>query len=530
MASDTAKLYRQLRGAVASAPLTEILSQLLLLAKDLKDRQLEDWTQLELHGYFAANPAMTSGTVVPEYRAVTGLWHNEFGQPLIIKDTELSRTLNGYRLRNGAAELEEISRASTIHTVLDQAFPPLIRQHLSVDVNQFRFYSREVAGVITAIRSQVIDWLDRIKTKALEEIANISAPAVGDIRPSSATVFYSWQSDLPNKTNRGFIEDCLERAIKELKAEAELSVDPCIDRDTKNVPGSPDIAATIFEKIESCGLFVCDVSLINKGTPGRPTPNPNVLIELGFAVRALGWSRVVCILNQTSGAVEDLPFDLRHRRVRCYRLDDNGEKGDARKLLTGVLKSDLEAAFSFVDFNESATDMIASAGQSKPVPRVEVLDATLECQPPIARSPESHVHLRPQYVEGKLIWTVAASLFVDARPGEPLTVPLHHCEGLLNDRYSGTQIPLANISFQSAPQSQVSVDDAVLLIRGPGKVLFQGACETPFRQSGYPHNVEIEVRLPLPELGKSMEVTLELYEAHHGGGWPLRWKHRPSGE
>ena len=30
------------------------------------------------------------------------------------------------------------------------------------------------------------------------------------------TVFYSWQSDLPNATNRGFIEDCLERALEDL--------------------------------------------------------------------------------------------------------------------------------------------------------------------------------------------------------------------------------------------------------------------------------------------------------------------------
>jgi hypothetical protein len=27
-------------------------------------------------------------------------------------------------------------------------------------------------------------------------------------------VFYSWQSDLPNKTNRGLIEDALERRAR----------------------------------------------------------------------------------------------------------------------------------------------------------------------------------------------------------------------------------------------------------------------------------------------------------------------------
>ncbi|HEY2412398.1 MAG TPA: hypothetical protein VGI40_09160 [Pirellulaceae bacterium] len=77
------------------------------------------------------------------------------------------------------------------------------------------------------------------------------------------TIFYSWQSDLPNSTNRGFIGDCLEKAIKELRAEGSLGVDPALDRDTQGVPGSPDIADTIFEKIDKCSMFVGDVSLIN---------------------------------------------------------------------------------------------------------------------------------------------------------------------------------------------------------------------------------------------------------------------------
>lgn len=30
-------------------------------------------------------------------------------------------------------------------------------------------------------------------------------------------IFYSWQSDLPNKYNQGFIEDCIKRTIKKYK-------------------------------------------------------------------------------------------------------------------------------------------------------------------------------------------------------------------------------------------------------------------------------------------------------------------------
>jgi hypothetical protein len=46
------------------------------------------------------------------------------------------------------------------------------------------------------------------------------------------TIFYSWQSDLPNNTNRSFIERALEKAIASIKAEGELVIRPDLERDT----------------------------------------------------------------------------------------------------------------------------------------------------------------------------------------------------------------------------------------------------------------------------------------------------------
>ena len=93
-------------------------------------------------------------------------------------------------------------------------------------------------------------------------------------------VFYSWQSDLPNATNRGFIQKALENATKVIRDDGSIQVEPVVDRDTVGVPGAPDIASTILAKIEQSQVFVCDVSIINQGANSRPTPNPNVLIEL----------------------------------------------------------------------------------------------------------------------------------------------------------------------------------------------------------------------------------------------------------
>jgi len=89
-------------------------------------------------------------------------------------------------------------------------------------------------------------------------------------------IFYSWQSDLPNKTNRGFIEQALKNAVEAIRDDDSVQIEPVFDRDTKDIPGSPDIAKTIFDKIRRAQVFVCDVSIINREST-RLTPNPNVL-------------------------------------------------------------------------------------------------------------------------------------------------------------------------------------------------------------------------------------------------------------
>lgn len=77
-----------------------------------------------------------------------------------------------------------------------------------------------------------------------------------------------------------------------MKQDGEVQVEPVIDRDTVGVSGSPDIGQTIFQKIDKAAVFVADVSIINAGSDeDRQTPNPNVLIELGYAMRAIGPAR-----------------------------------------------------------------------------------------------------------------------------------------------------------------------------------------------------------------------------------------------
>ena len=152
-------------------------------------------------------------------------------------------------------------------------------------------------------------------------------------------IFYSWQSDLPNSTNRGFVQKALEKAAKSISRDVTVDVEPVIDRDTIGVPGAPDIANTIFKKIEEADVFLCDISIINKNVNSRPTPNPNVLLELGFALKALGHERIIMVLNREFGSPDLLPFDLRLKRVIEYCVKpENGQKAQERNKLTSLLE------------------------------------------------------------------------------------------------------------------------------------------------------------------------------------------------
>lgn len=159
-------------------------------------------------------------------------------------------------------------------------------------------------------------------------------------------VFYSWQSDSPGNTNRNLISAALESAIEEVKSDESIEVEPVIDRDTLGLSGSPDISQSIFSKIDQSSAFVCDVSILDSKAK-KPSPNPNVLIELGYAVKVLSWDRVILVMNTEYGKPELLPFDLRSRRVLTYSVSKDAEekapaRNSLRKTLVGALKSIFE--------------------------------------------------------------------------------------------------------------------------------------------------------------------------------------------
>lgn len=134
-------------------------------------------------------------------------------------------------------------------------------------------------------------------------------------------IFYSWQSDSPKKVNFNFIEDAIKKAIKKVGKsidiqEALRDEEMYLDRDTKGLPGTPPIVDKIFEKISNCNIFIPDLTFVGKSKEGRCLPNPNVLIEYGWALNSLSYNRIIPIMNSAYGKPtnETLPFDMRHFR------------------------------------------------------------------------------------------------------------------------------------------------------------------------------------------------------------------------
>ena len=164
---------------------------------------------------------------------------------------------------------------------------------------------------------------------------------------TTLTVFYSWQTDTPSKVNRNFIEEALKGALKQINTDGDVVRSPrgaevVLDKDTKGVPGTPPIVQTIFNKIDQCSVFVPDLTFVAKTDGGRQTPNANVLIEYGWALKSRSHNRIVAVMNEAFGAASEasLPFNIRHIKwpIR-YELTAGGSvpRAEVRKRLVDEL-------------------------------------------------------------------------------------------------------------------------------------------------------------------------------------------------
>jgi hypothetical protein len=154
-------------------------------------------------------------------------------------------------------------------------------------------------------------------------------------------IFYSWQSDTPDKVGKSFIRNAIDEAVASIAEEMDLeeAERPTVDQDTQGVMGSPAIAETIFEKIKNSEVIIVDVTLIGETNSGKKLINSNVAYELGFAHGCHDDSVLFPIMNTYYGSPDDLPFDLKHRRwpVR-FELNPESPKAKRKEIKDKLVK------------------------------------------------------------------------------------------------------------------------------------------------------------------------------------------------
>jgi hypothetical protein len=167
-----------------------------------------------------------------------------------------------------------------------------------------------------------------------------------EISTMDFTIFYAWQSDRPQNTLKYLIRDAAKNAVKRISRDAGVKDSPRLDHATKDVPGTPEIAGTIFRKIQESGAVIADLTFVGAADlregHKKLLPNPNVLLEQGYATRSIGWDRIICVMNTAHGPVVEQIFDIRQRRWPIYyRLEGENTEDiqTAEEFLSGQLQN-----------------------------------------------------------------------------------------------------------------------------------------------------------------------------------------------
>jgi hypothetical protein len=154
------------------------------------------------------------------------------------------------------------------------------------------------------------------------------------------TIFYAWQSDRPGNVTRHLIRDAAREACERISDDETNDWNLVLDSDTKGVAGMCDIPNTILKKIRKSNIFLGDLTIVGKseGTSPKLLPNTNVVIELGYAARHLGFSALVGVMNEAFGKVEGQVFDIKRRDCLRYSLPVGATKEQRGKTRMALAK------------------------------------------------------------------------------------------------------------------------------------------------------------------------------------------------
>ncbi len=126
---------------------------------------------MELYGY-SEEGGMTEQDTVPEYRAVSGRYMDQYNRMLQIDDPELG-FVNTYRFRYSVRILEDLAQKTDMQNIRDDDIIQILRKHLKVDVFRFCFSPVEINGILDNIRNRLMEKIrQNVQSKELSEDNN----------------------------------------------------------------------------------------------------------------------------------------------------------------------------------------------------------------------------------------------------------------------------------------------------------------------------------------------------------------------
>ena len=140
------------------------------------------------------------------------------------------------------------------------------------------------------------------------------------IRKKSYTIFFSWQSDTKRK-EIDILDHALTQAAETLERDYGYQI--IIDNSTLGEAGMPNITQSIMRKIDDCDIFLCDLTPVQKFEKDaiggkiiiKQLPNSNVLVELGYAMSAVGVDYIIPLAHKGDWLDFEMPFDINHNKI-----------------------------------------------------------------------------------------------------------------------------------------------------------------------------------------------------------------------
>ncbi|MDB5344799.1 MAG: hypothetical protein JWP89_3176 [Schlesneria sp.] len=163
------------------------------------------------------------------------------------------------------------------------------------------------------------------------------------------TVFYCWQSDTNQNHTRHLIREALDAAADRISTDPTIPFQVVILAGADNEPGLCNIPETILRRLREADAIVSDLTFVattDRDNDPKHCSNPNVLFELGYAFKAIGPERLICVMNEEYGAGSKQIFDLaHHRRPIGYR---SPKESCSRAKTVDDLSKELEEALKTV--------------------------------------------------------------------------------------------------------------------------------------------------------------------------------------